>query len=273
MSLDQFIALITVAKHRNITRAAQELHITQPAISKQLRLLQDDYRVTLYYKKKAGGIEFTDEGRLFLAHAHRIVREHEALKMRFNRPPPRVGRKPFAVGGTYALAAELLPRLLSKFNKTHPLVNTALRTGSSVIIHDEVLRGDIEVGLVARGHRSKRLEVQPYSTHPLVAFVNKTHPYARKGELTPEELARAPLVVRGPHRLQSSPEIALRQCGYKPNVVARCETPEAVRTEVRNNLGVGVLFKWDGDGVKSAVSFLHSASKRTPRPAQGSLRN
>ena len=147
MSLEQFIALITVAKHRNITRAAEELHITQPAISKQLRLLQDDYQVTLYYKKKAGGIELTDEGRLFLGRAQRIVREHDALKVRFKRPASRARTKRFAVGGTYALASELLPRLLSKFNKAHSRVKTALQTGSSFAIHEKVLRGDVEVAL------------------------------------------------------------------------------------------------------------------------------
>ncbi len=261
MTFNQLIAYITAAKHLNVTCAAKELHISQSSVSKHLRLLQSDYNLKLYYKSKAGGIELTDSGRLFLSRAHKVMRALDALKTCANGATPTRATTHFAVGGTYALASELLPRLLSEFNKAHPLVSTGLQTGSSFTIHDGVLRGDIELGVVSKPPRSKHLEVQPYSTHTLVAFVSKKHPYARKGELTPAELARAPLVVRGGPRLQSSPEIALRQRGYKANVVSRCDTPEAVRIAVRNESGVGILFY---DAVKNAIKRGEFKLLRTP---------
>jgi len=260
MSVDRFITLLAVAEHRNITRAAEELHVTQPAISKQLRHLQNDYRLTLYYKKKSGGIELTEEGCEFLEYVRSVVRELDVLKMRFNRAP-RDSLAPLSVGGTYALASELLPRLLSEFKKAHPLVNAVLRTGSSFTIHDQVLNGRIEVGLVSKPSRSKQLEVQPYSTHPLVAFVHADHPYAQKCELNAAELASAPLVLRGGHRVHSVAESVLKQRGYEPNVVFRGDTPESVRIAVRDNWGVGILIH---DAVKNALQRGEFKLLRTP---------
>lgn len=249
MTFKQFVAFVSAAKHLNITRAAEDLHTSQPSISKQLRLLQDDYSIRLYYKTNAGGIELTQEGREFLKYVRKIVYDLDALKIRFNHTS-RTRARLLAVGGTYALASELLPLLLSEFKKTHPFVNVVLRTRSSFAIHAEILRGDIDVGLVARIPRSKHFEVQPYSTHRLVAFANTNSRYALAGELTAAELAGAPLILRGGHRLRGAAETVLKQSGYKANVVLRCETPEAVRIAVRNNLGVGILFH---DAVKNAI--------------------
>jgi DNA-binding transcriptional LysR family regulator len=169
--------------------------------------------------------------------------------------------RPFAVGGTYALASALVPRLLSEFRKTHPAINAVLRTGSSFIIRDEILRGDVEVGFVSKRPRSKRLEVQPYSTHTLVAFVHRSHPYARKGDLTAAELASAPLVLRGGHRVRSAAESVLKQRGYQLNVVFRGDTPEAVRNAVRDNWGVGILLR---DAVKNAIERGEFKMLRVP---------
>lgn len=175
MSLDQFIALRAIAKHGSITRAAEELHLTQPALSKQLKLLQEDYHVMLYYKKDGGGIDLTEQGRIFLTCVDKIMADVEALDARFKQKIA----KGLAVGGTYALASELLPRLLSEFKKIHPVTAVRLRTTCSFGIHKEILTGDIEVGLVAKTPDSKRLVAERYGKHPLVSSFTAIIPMAR----------------------------------------------------------------------------------------------
>lgn len=160
------------------------------------------------------------------------------------------GPKSFAIGGTYSLASDLLPRLISEFKKTNRKVNAVLRTGSSFDIHKQILRGEVEIGLAVRRPDSQRLECLPYGTHQLVAFVHPKHPYARKGEINPAELAQGPLILRGGPGLRSGAEIMLKKRGHRPNVTLRCETLEAVRTAVRSNLGIGIL---SYDTVKNAI--------------------
>jgi DNA-binding transcriptional LysR family regulator len=204
----------------------------------------------LYDKKKTGGIVLTDEGRVFLSRAHKVMRAVAALKTCANGATPTRATTRFAVGGTYALAAVLLPRLLAEFKKTHPVPHIVLRTGPSYSINDEVLRGGIEVGLVHNAPRSKRLNCEPYKKHPMVAFVHRTHAYARNGGLTLADFASAPLILRGGPRLKSSAEPVLKQLGFKLNIAVRCESLEAVRAAVRNKMGVGILCH---ENVKNAV--------------------
>jgi DNA-binding transcriptional LysR family regulator len=203
--------------------------------------LQDDYQVTLYYKKKTGGIELTNEGRLFLARAQKIAREIDALKSRFSRTSQKPAQI-LAVGGTFGVSAVLLPRLVGVFRKTHPRVRVIMRASSSAKIQKELLHGDVEVGLMARRPTSRHIEVEPYRTHSLVAFVHASHPYAHRRAVSLAEVAATPLVLRGHLRSRSTAETILRKQGYKPNVAIRCETPEAVRMAVRNNPGIGILF-------------------------------
>jgi DNA-binding transcriptional LysR family regulator len=85
ITLKQLTAFIAAAKHRSISRAGEELRISQPAVSKHMRLLEKNCHVRLYYKKNSGGIELTDEGRDVLIHAREIVDGIERLKREFGR--------------------------------------------------------------------------------------------------------------------------------------------------------------------------------------------
>ena len=85
ITLKQLTAFIAAAKHRSLTRAGEELHISQPAVSKHMRLLEKNCNVRLYYKKNSGGIELTDEGRAVLTDVRRIVHRIDRLKRTFER--------------------------------------------------------------------------------------------------------------------------------------------------------------------------------------------
>jgi DNA-binding transcriptional LysR family regulator len=180
---------------------------------------------------------------------------------RFNHKAESHVAKRLAVGRTYALASELLPRLLSEFQKIHAGARVQLRASSSFAVHNEVLHGELELGLVAKTPEADGLHVEPYGRHPLVVFVHADHPYGRKDKLTAAELARAPLVLRGAHRLRSTAEILLKERGYEPNVVLQCDSPESVRIAVRNKTGVGILFR---DAVKNAIERGEFKLLRTP---------
>ena len=240
MNFNRLIAFVTAAKHLHVTRAAGQLHITQPALSKQLRLLQSECEAKLYYKKDAGGIELTEKGRMFFARGRKILDDLDALKKSLNLPERPAGH--FTVGGTYGLASDILPLVLKKFQKTHSGVRVTLRASSSAGIAKGIATGDIEIGLLTILPASNRLEIEPYGTHAIIPFVHAGHPYARRRQVSLTEFAAGPLVVRADAKAQCAAEILLRKQGLRANVMYRCETPHAVRVTVRTKLGVGVLF-------------------------------
>jgi DNA-binding transcriptional LysR family regulator len=158
------------------------------------------------------------------------------------------------VGGTYGPASRILPSLLTVFKKNHPQVDVTLRANSGGIIHQQILHGDLEIGVCSRAPSpSSMLYSEPYIPMKLVAFVTKSHPVAKKKELTLSDLEHVPLIVRMDNDLQSTTHTvlnALRKQGYKLNIAMRCESPEAVQIAVTQNLGIGLLYE---DAVRAAI--------------------
>src|SRR5689334_11707652 len=84
MSMDRFQLFVSAAKYLSVTRAAREHHISQPAVSRHLKMLQDDFGITLF-KRKGRGIELTESGRTFLKEVTMILLQVEQLKKNHRR--------------------------------------------------------------------------------------------------------------------------------------------------------------------------------------------
>ena len=131
---------------------------------------------------------------------------------------------------------EFCPLSLPSSKKAHPKVDVTLRANSDGIIHQQILHGDLEIGVCSRAPRSSSmLSSEPYIPLKLVAFAAKNHPVAKKKELTLSDLEHIPLIVRMDNDLQSTTHTvlnALRKQGYKLNIAMRCESPEAIQSAV-----------------------------------------
>src|SRR5918999_676186 len=115
MSLRQFTAFGTVANHLNITKAAQELRMSQPSLSKLLKGLEENYKITLF-TRTGKGIELTDDGVEFLKYVESILEHVQILEERFSKGSENRAT-PLRVGGTYALSSSILSSLLALFKK------------------------------------------------------------------------------------------------------------------------------------------------------------
>ena len=138
MSLDHFTVFATVAKQRSVTLASEVLHITQPAVTKQLKLLEKRYRAKLY-TKGGKGIRLTDEGRIFLRNVRAILRQHERLEQRLAGSLVRAENRSLTVGGSYSPSASFLPSLLAGFEKSRPNVHLNLRTDNRLAVERMVV--------------------------------------------------------------------------------------------------------------------------------------
>src|SRR3990170_3182345 len=101
MTLDRLTVFAAVAKHRNVTRAAEELHISQPAVSKQLKLLEADYNAKLY-TSTGQGIELTETGEIFIREVKAILKGYERLRKKIRAAPSTSRVETLTVGGTYS---------------------------------------------------------------------------------------------------------------------------------------------------------------------------
>jgi DNA-binding transcriptional LysR family regulator len=246
MTLDRFKVFAAAARYRSVTRASEELHITQPAVTKQLRTLERNYNAILY-RRNGRGIELTEVGRAFLVKVKKILRNYDSLiqPSMANRSAARV--ETLTIGGTYSPSASLLPSLLARFKESHPEAVLSLRTNNKVVIGDLVFNGVVDMAvLLTDDPLNPRLAMEPFCLEPLVAFVHPQHALAKKPRITFEELGRIGFAIRKRvggtgatgHYIQE-----LRKQGVNLKVVLRCDTPEGVKEAVRNKMGVGLLFR------------------------------
>lgn len=245
MTLKQFTIFASAAKHLNITKAAKELHISQPSVSQQLKLLEDTYKAK-FYKRIGRGIELTPAGRVFLNRINPILDQLGQLNTTIDDAAPAVSTGPLVVGGTYGPSALLLPSLLALFKRNHPQVQVTLLTKNMRALEQAVLDGEVEMAMVSRPSSSPHLIVEPYRRERLVAFVARNHPLAKNGKLAFSDLPQLPLVIRTVKGGGGSAEKILRQMedqGFTFNIAMRCESPEALKIAVKEKVGVGILYE------------------------------
>ena len=245
MTVDRFVVFAAVAKHRNVSRAAEELHISQPAVTKQLKILEKNYNAKLY-ERTGLGIELTDTGQIFFREVNAILKGYERLREKISAAPSTATVETLTVGGTYSPSLYLLPSLLALFNRTHPHVQCNLRSATRFAIERLILSSEVDIALINNASTNPAIIAEPYRPEPLVAFVSTNHPLARHQKLTLQEFERVPLIIRKAWKARGTIERLLqemRKKGLNPNIALRCESPEAVKTAVSRKMGVGILFK------------------------------
>jgi DNA-binding transcriptional LysR family regulator len=246
MTLHQLRIFSAVAKHLNISKAAVTLHISQPSVSEQLKLLEEECGVKLY-KSIGHGIELAREGRLFLKEAESTLVQAERLKGIFSPNLHESEARFLTVGGTLGTAARFLPGIASIFRKTHPHVQLILRTDSSPVMEQLVQNSEVEIALVTTASASPRLIYESCRQEKLVLFVSSRHPWAKRRSLSLAELAHIPLVVfkKGKREAGGAAKILdqIEERGFHPTVAMYCETAEAIKAAVGTTMGLGILHR------------------------------
>ncbi len=234
---------MAVAKHLNVTKASEELHITQPAVSRQLKLLSEECGVGLY-NVTARGIELTEEGQLLLRSAGPVLAEIERIKNAFSK-----GKKvqTLRVGGSESPSVSLLPVLSAVFRRTHPEVPIVIRTDPSHAVEELVLKSEIEIAVITTPSFVPSLHYERCRQEKLAAFTCAKHSLAKKQKLTTSELSQVPLVMkRGGQAGDFQSEEILRRLeerGITPNIVIHCDSSWAIKAAVKAGTGVGFLHR------------------------------
>jgi DNA-binding transcriptional LysR family regulator len=237
MQLAQVEGFLEVARRANLSRAAEALFITQPALSARLNALEAEIGTTLFRRGRRG-MSLTVAGRAFLPYAERAVislRDGASL----------VGRLPVAdalvLGAAPAVSTYVLPGLLVRFEADRPGVRLVVRTGHSEEIVEMVVRGDVDVGLVRDLHHPG-LETKALYDDELVLVVRPSHPLARHRRLSIDRVRDARLILFD--RTSSYYDLTnalFRQAGGAPQGVLELDNIDAAKQMVLAGLGIALL--------------------------------
>jgi DNA-binding transcriptional LysR family regulator len=245
MTLDRLTIFAAVAKHRNVTRASRELHLSQPAVSKQLKLLEKHYNTKLF-RRGGRGMELTEAGRVFLRDVKAILKRYERFTGKFSAAPSTAKVETLTVGGSISPSVHFLPSMLARFKRTHPHVQFNFRTGTRLAMERLILDSEVDIALITNAPANPGLVLELLRPEPLVAFVYPDHPLARNQELTLQEFERVPLTILKTWKGTGTTERFLREMkkkGLNLNIAMRCDSPAAVKETVSKKMGMGILFK------------------------------
>ena len=244
MTLQQLRYLLGIADSSlNITAAAEKLHTSQPGISKQLKLLEQELGIQLFTRKGKSLAAITPAGHEVIARARRIMRETENIRsLASDLSSEQEGT--LSIATTHTQARYVLPEVVQAFRSRYPKVNLELHQGTSEQIAELVSSNSVDFAIATGAYDLfPNLVLLPCYHWERIVVVPKGHPLATKrGKLSLKDLAAFPLVtyvfsLTG----ESSFKKAFTEQGFEPDVVFTARDADIIKTYVRMGMGVGVV--------------------------------
>jgi DNA-binding transcriptional LysR family regulator len=247
-SLDNFRLVVfrKVAEHLGFRKAAEELYLTQPAVSLQIKALEEDLGVRLF-DRTGTRVQLTPAGQILLGYARQasslLVQAEQEISALSGDHAGHL-----ALGASTTIAQYVLPRILGEFQNQFPRVHSTLISGNTERIVEAVERGRIALGLIEGPARSREVKTEPFLSDTLVLIVSTAHELAERTSLSRADLQKTSLLMRergsGTRRVI---ELALEKHGIRRsslNITMELDSSEAIKSAVEAGLGVGFISNW-----------------------------
>ena len=257
MNLQQLRYLCAIVDHGlNVSDAALALHTSQPGISKQVRLLEDELGVRVFVRQGKRLASLTPAGAAVLATARRALREIGNLK-RVGAEYHRENEGTLAIATTHLQARYVLPPVLRDFAIRYPKVKLELHQGNptQVALQTAACSADVGIATEAIAAHPDLVTLPCYQWNRCV-LVPRGHALAKARPLTLAALARHPIVTYDfSFTGRSQINAALDAAGLVPNVVLTALDSDVIKTYVEMGLGVGIIAKMAWDPTRDAATF------------------
>ncbi len=233
----QLRAFHYVAISGGFSRAAEELFLTQPAISDQVRKLEEEYDILLFNRQRKQ-VTLTPAGEKLLVITRRMFdTENQALELLSESRALRAGTLRIV-----ADAAHHLLHILAAFRERYPGVKVTMRAGNSETVIESLFSYDADIGVLGGIPVGRDFEVINLNSTPIVAFAAADHPAARRKSLSFAELAGLPLIMRERgSKTRRKLEEGAAEAGVELKFAIEAEGREAVREIVAAGAGIGFV--------------------------------
>ena len=185
----------TAAKNLSFTKAAQELYISQPAVTRHINALEEQYQVLLF-ERQGNKLELTPAGKLMMDHSERILQQYQQLEYAMHLfHQDHVGQ--LRLGASTTIAQYVLPPHLAQFIADFPHATVTMLNGNTRFIEHELSCHNIDLGLIEGVSRSPLFTYTPFQDDELLVLASANSRYASTNtSLSLQEFCRAPLVLR-----------------------------------------------------------------------------
>tara|TARA_R110000868_G_scaffold213709_2_gene463819 strand:- start:8035 stop:8919 length:885 start_codon:yes stop_codon:yes gene_type:complete len=184
----------TVAYHSSFTKAAEQLFISQPAISKSIRNLEDEYKTTFFLRKR-NSIELTDDGKVFLMYTNKILDIFSELENHFlnqNAKFPNL----ISFGVSTTIANYIIPKVLAKFRTQFPQTNFKVITENTEDIEELILNQQLDFGIIEGKNTNRKLQFKKFIKDEIILVTNAKNTAFKKGVIDIKTLHEIPIIER-----------------------------------------------------------------------------
>ncbi len=232
-----------VADELSFTRAAEKLFLTQPAVTMQIKNLEDELRLRLF-DRTGQRITLTEAGRVLRGYAARIAALSDEAEQALAGLRGETAGK-LALAASTTIAQYLLPALVGDFLRENPGVELHMMSANTADVVAALVAGRVSLGLIEGPAGRTDVKTEPFLDDRLVLITPPGHEWAEMGEVEAAKLEDAPLILREHGSgTRDVVERALRKSGLdfkKLRVIMELDSTEAIKSAVRAGLGVGFV--------------------------------
>ncbi|MBZ5574435.1 MAG: LysR family transcriptional regulator [Acidobacteriia bacterium] len=239
MDFDQLETFIEVARLTSFSRAAEKRFRTQPAISSQIRLLEEEVGARLL-DRSGGKVSVTASGKVFLKFAEELLESRKAMFTAIAETE-RVPRGEIVVGANEGTCLHILPEVFAEFKKQYPDVNVGITRSDYAGILESVIDNSVDFGVVSLPVTDNRLTVVLIHRDELVTIVPPKHPLAKMKSATIAEAAAYPLIVPKGGHTRDALESLFYERKLKPRYTMELDSSELLKRFVAAGAGVGFI--------------------------------
>ena len=232
-----------VAEHLNFRKAAEQLFLIQPAVTLQIKALENDLGMRLF-DRTGGRITLTRQGSALLGYANQLARLASQAERELGCSEGIVSGE-LALGASTTIAQYVLPRLLEVFQNEYPKIQFSLQSGNTSEVVRCLLEGRVALGLIEGPAGERGVRTEPFMEDELMLI---TPPSFDSDRLAPAQFLSSSLLMRergsGSRRVV---ELALEKVGFKLKAfkkVMELDSTEAIKSAVEAGLGVGFVSRW-----------------------------
>jgi len=227
MDLTLIRSFLAVAESGAITEAAEQIGITQPALSRRIQQLEQHLGVDLLTRGRKGAA-LTEIGRLVQSEAQAIVARYEHMR-EIVSDHQRLAAGSVRIGGGATAVSFILPEAIAAFQATHPQVRFQMREAGSTEIAADVVAGHLELGVVTLPVRDRELHVTPLTTDRIVLVARRDHPLVQRRRVRIQDLAdQAFVAFEAGSALRQIIDSKLRDAGVEVKVVMELRSIPAI---------------------------------------------
>jgi DNA-binding transcriptional LysR family regulator len=239
MDFDQLETFLEVARHFSFSRAAEKRFRTQPAISSQIRALEEEVGARLF-DRSGGKVALTAAGKVFQQYAEQTIEARKGMIVTLAELE-RIPRGEIVVGANEGTCLHILPEVFAEFKKLYPNVAVQISRLERAKILESIIDNSVDFGVVSAPVDDKRLTVVNIHRDELVIIAPPGHPLSRMKQAGIADAARFPLLLPKVGRTRDALENLFHDHGIKPRVSMELDSSELLKRFVAADVGVGFI--------------------------------